>query len=91
MADRIHLVLDSAEKERFRAAAAREGKTLSAWLRDAAQERVAARERERGLRTREDLEAFFRHCDEREVGQEPDWEAHRLVIERSLRSGEGDS
>ncbi len=91
MPERIHLVLDPVDKERFRAAAVREGKTLSAWLRDAAEERVAAAERERGLATPEDLEAFFRACDEREPGREPDWEAHRKVIERSLRSGEADS
>jgi len=91
MADRIHLVLDPTEKERFRAAAAREGKTLSAWLRDAAKEHVAARAGERGLRTPEEVEAFFQLCDEREVGREPDWEAHRQVIERSIRSGAGES
>jgi len=33
------------------------------------------------------LEAFFTACDERESGEEPDWEAHREVIERSIRSG----
>ena len=91
MADRIHLVLDPAEKERFRAAASREGKNLSAWLREAAEERLAASQTERGLRTPEDLAAFFRRCDERELGREPDWEVHRQVIERSIRSGAGDS
>ncbi|MHB1193228.1 MAG: antitoxin [Longimicrobiales bacterium] len=91
MVDRIHLVLDRAEKERFRAAAEREGKNLSAWLRDAAEERVAASQRARGLRTSEDMAAFFRRCDQRESGMEPDWEAHRKVIERSIRSGAGDS
>ena len=91
MPERIHLVLDPAEKERFRAAAVREGKTLSAWLRDAAEERLAIAVRQRGLSTREDLEAFFRRCDQRESGREPDWEAHRKVIERSIRSGAGDS
>lgn len=89
MADRVHVVLHTAEKERFRAAAAREGKTLSAWLRDAAQERIAAADRDRGLATPQDLEAFFRRCDEREVGREPDWEVHRQVIERSIGSGAG--
>ena len=91
VADRVHVVLHPAEKELFRAAAAREGKTLSAWLRDAAQERLAAAERERGLATPQDLEAFFQRCDEREVGREPDWEVHRQVIERSIRSGAADS
>ncbi|MDP2959675.1 MAG: hypothetical protein Q8N53_24945 [Longimicrobiales bacterium] len=91
VADRVHVVLHPVEKERFRAAAAREGKTLSAWLRDAAQERIAAADRDRGLATPQDLAAFFQRCDAREVGQEPDWEIHRQVIERSIRSGAGDS
>lgn len=91
MPERIHLVLDPAEKERFRAAAVREGKTLSAWLRDAAEERLAAAQREHGLRTPEDLAAFFRRCDQRESGREPDWEAHKQVIGRSIGSGAGDS
>lgn len=90
MADRIHVVLDPAEKERFRAAAEREGKTLSAWLRDVAQDRLRARSG-RGLDTADELGAFFRHCDEREVGREPDWESHRRVIERSVASGATDT
>lgn len=91
MADRIHLVLHPAEKERFRAAAAYEGKSLSAWLRDAAEERAAATDRHQGLRTADELAAFFRRCDEREKGREPDWEVHRQVIERSIRTGAGDA
>ena len=87
MAERIHIVLGREEKERYRMAAAREGRSLSEWLREAAKERYAASEERRGLETREDLKGFFSACDERESGREPDWEEHRRVIEGSKVQG----
>ncbi len=89
MAERIHLVLEPAEKERYRSAAAREGKSLSRWLREAAAQRLAAAEEQRGIDSLQALDAFFRECDEREVGREPDWEAHRQLIEHSMAAGAG--
>jgi Ribbon-helix-helix protein, copG family len=89
MADRLHIVLDAAEKERFREMAAREGRTLSEWVRDAAREKAATAEAERMLDTVESLEAFFEECGRRETGVEPEWESHREVIERSIASGAG--
>jgi len=87
MVDRIHLVLDAAEKERFRRMAVREGKTLSAWVRDAARDRAASMEALEGLETEEDLHRFFDACDARESGCEPDWTEHEHVIQRSKTSG----
>lgn len=45
----------------------------------------------RDLDTPEELEAFFKECDQRELGREPDWEAHRRGIERSVASGAADT
>jgi hypothetical protein len=87
MTERIHLVLDAVEKERFRRLAVREGKTLSAWVRDAARDHAASLEARGSLDTGEDLRAFFDACDARETGREPDWEEHERVIERSRTSG----
>ena len=87
MTSRIHVLLDDAEKARYRAQAAREGKSLGAWLRAAAEDRLRAAEGRRDLRTRSGLEQFFTECDRRESGREPDWEDHRLAIERSRRNG----
>lgn len=84
---RIHIILEEAEKERYRSQAAREGKSLTAWLREAAREKLAAAERRHGLDTVEELRAFFAACSQRESEPEPDWEAHRRVIEESIRSG----
>lgn len=87
MSARIHIVVDAAEKERFRRAAERKEKTLSEWLREAARERLA-RDRERvRLDTLEELRAFFLHSDQRASGREPDWEKHERVIAASIRGG----
>ena len=83
MVSRVHVLLDDAEKARYRAQAAREGKSLGAWLRAAAEDRLRAAAMHRDLRTRGSLEQFFAECDERESGREPDWDEHREVIERS--------
>jgi hypothetical protein len=91
MAERIHIVVDRTEKEQFRGLAARDGKSLSEWLRDAAREKAAATEAEAVLGTVEDLRVFFAECDEREPGTEPDWEQHRSVIDRSVSRGAAES
>ena len=87
MGERIYITIDRAEKERFRRMAARKGQTLGEWLRDAAREQLALEERFRRLDSTEALAEFFADCEERELEREPDWEAHRRVIERSMASG----
>ena len=89
--ERIHIVLSQAEKERFRTRAAREGKSLSAWIRDAAREKLLAEEARSRLNSRMRLKEFFQECDAREFGAEPDWVDHRKVIEGSIGSGFGQS
>jgi len=86
MSTRIHLVLAEAEKALFEQAARKEGQTLSAWLREAASEKLA-RTTPPTLTTVADLEAFFERCNQREEGREPDWEVHRQVIEASRGDG----
>jgi len=86
MSTRIHLVLSEEEKAVLESAARRNGMSLSAWLREAAQEKLG-RDRAPLLATREALEAFFRACDAREQGEEPDWDVHREVIEASKTQG----
>lgn len=90
---RIHLVVDEAEKERFRRHAERRGLSLSEWLREAARNRAAGEEERTSLDDRESLESFFRECDRLSEHPEPDWEDHERRIHRSIRSGssaEGD-
>lgn len=92
MPERIHLVVTGEEKELYRRMAAREGRSLSEWLRAAAQER-AAKAAPRKLDSDEALREFFAACAARRVGQgrEPDWEEHKRVIERSMASGATDT
>ena len=66
MTARIHLVIDERERDAFRARAAAEGLTLSAWLREAARERLE-RERPMEMRTVVDLAVMDRS---RRVGLE---------------------
>lgn len=75
-----------AHKALYEQAARKEGLTLSSWLREAAAEKLE-RETPPTLASGEALKAFFEECREREEGREPDWEAHRVVIEGSRGDG----
>ena len=83
---RVQVLLEEAEREEFRRQAEREGLSLSAWLRRAAQERLRSRARRR-LSTLRELREFFREVDAREKGREPDWDEHLAVMARSRASG----
>lgn len=83
---RVQVLLDEGEQEHFRQQAEREGLSLSAWLRQAGQERLRSR-RVRRLSTLRELREFFRAVDAREKGREPDWDEHLAVIDRSRTSG----
>jgi hypothetical protein len=86
MSTRIHLVLSEEEKARLAQVARREGMTLSAWLRSAAEEKLR-RSAPPTLSTGEELDAFFQACDERERGKEPDWKNHLEVMKASRSEG----
>ena len=86
MSIRVQVVMDEIDREAFRQAAAREGLSLSDWLRRAARERLEAAAIPE-LSSVESLRAFFEECDAREEGTEPDWHQHRTVIEESKAKG----
>ena len=86
MSIRVQVVMDVIEREAFRRAAAREGVSLSDWLRRAARERLQAAARPK-LHSVDELRVFFEECRRREQGAEPDWQQHREVIEESKASG----
>ncbi len=91
MAKRIQVVLNEEEREHFRESARREGMSLSAWMRQAAIERIERLRARREFDNTEQLAAFFAECDQGEVDAEPSWSEHRKVIERSIRSGGSDT
>lgn len=86
MSTRVQVVIDELERETFRQAAAREGLSLSDWLRRAARDRLRSASQAK-LQTVAQLRAFFRDCSAREQGEEPDWREHRAVIEESRAHG----
>ncbi len=86
MPARIHLIIDERERDAFRARAAAEGLTLSAWLREAARDRLE-RERPMEIRTVVELDRFFAERARAEAGAEPDWAQHLAVMDRSRRVG----
>ena len=90
MSKRVQVILEEAERERFRQIAHDEGLSLSAWLREAGRQRADAA-RARKLRTVQDLRKFFARIDEREQGVEPDWNEHEAAIERSIAEGAAES
>ena len=72
---RIHFVVKESAKIRYQAEAEREGKSLGQWLREAADERLAATRR---------LKAFAAKCDARHPpgAKEPDWpEIKKMLVE----------
>ncbi len=86
MTARVQIVVDEIEREAFRQAAAREGLSLSDWLRRAARDRLASSSPSK-LSSLTDLRNFFEDCDRREQGEEPDWQEHRRMIEESKATG----
>ena len=82
---RIHVVLDADEREAFRAAAAREGLSLSEWIRESARDRLRA-SRRRHLRTADDVLRLFAEVDasrgpaDGHPPQEEDWAATKRRI-----------
>ena len=83
---RIHFVVSEAEKAGYQSQARLEGKSLGAWMREAADEKLAAARPARRF-TLEDLRAFNAECDARTAGRrEPDWpEQKRLIAESRVR------
>ena len=85
---RVQLVMADEDRERFVDQARREGMSLSAWLRAAARERLAARQRVKLFETPEDVEVFFRSCASLEGPEtEPDWDEHLHIMSESRTRG----
>jgi plasmid stability protein len=86
MSVRVQVILDEKEAAKFRSQAARESKSLSAWLRDAGRRMLEASEH-RPLNDPESLKAFFEKCRDREKGTEPDWIEHKAAILKGFQAG----
>lgn len=83
---RIHFIVPETDKIGYLSQARREGKSLGAWMREAAEEKLAG-SRPAGRFSLADLHAFNKRCDAAEAGRkEPDWlEQKRLIAESKVR------
>ena len=79
-------MLDPAEKARLARGAKHLGRSLSAFMREAALDRLAELEGQKPF-TKQDLREFFKQCGKLESGREPDWQEHLQVINGSIRQG----
>ena len=82
---RVQVRLDEKDLSSIRRLARRAKVSVSAWMRAAARALLGEGEPRR-FRTGAELEAFFKECDARESGREPDWDEHLAVMQRSRRS-----
>jgi hypothetical protein len=88
---RVQVLVDETEREAFRQVAEREGKSLSGWLRESAKERLEASKAANRITSVADLKKFFKACDLREKGREPDWQEHLRAMEESRATGRSDT
>ncbi len=85
---RVQILIPDDDRDRLVHQARKEGMTLSAWLRTAAHQRLAAQQRSQPFESSNDIEAFFRQCDALEGPEtEPDWGEHLAVIDESRKRG----
>ena len=68
---KVELVISDEDQERFAHQARREGMSLSAWLLDAAHERIEAGRSVMRLESPEDLWALFHGCNEMDEMDDP--------------------
>ena len=85
---RVQLVIPDDDKARFVKQARREGMSLSAWIREAARERLERRQSVKRFESPEDVVEFFRSCAALDGPEtEPEWEEHLRVMNESRGRG----
>jgi len=84
---RVQVILQEEEAARFKAKALKESKSLSAWLRDAGKKMIEMNKQTHPLTDPDSLEVFFKKCNQREHGTEPDWEEHKRLILEGFQAG----
>ena len=89
MSVRVQVILKEKEAAQFKAQAQKESKSLSSWLRDAGKKALNETRRRESLKDATSLKSFFKECDNREQGKEPDWEEYKQLIIEGYRTGGG--
>ena len=87
MSMRVQVILEEDEATKFRSQALKESKSLSAWLREAGRKMLELNGRALPLSDPVTLKSFFKRCNERGKGKEPEWEDHKTLILEGYRTG----
>jgi len=85
MSVRVQVILDEGELAKFKSQALKESKSLSAWLREAGKKILKENEKREPLREPVFLRGFFKECNKREKGAEPDWNEQKRLILKSYQ------
>ena len=86
MSIRVQVILDEKDAAQFRVQAQKESKSLSSWLKDAGRRALDENKRLDSLKDPTSLKTFFKECEKREKGREPDWEEQKqLILEVGVR------
>ena len=88
--ERVQVLLEPSEREKFARAADRSHESLSSWLRDAGRDRLAREQRD-GMMSVSELREFFDTCNASDDKPEPDWQDHKRIIEQSIGDGATDT
>ena len=87
---RVHFVVAEVDKIRYQSQATREGKSLGAWLREAAAEKLSSGATKR-FASVEEFDEYIARCQERAAAgggpdREPDWEeTKKLILDSKIR------
>jgi hypothetical protein len=87
MSFRVQVILDKEDVALFKSQAMKESKSLSAWLRDAGKKMIEINRQNQRLTDPDSLNRFFRKCNEKENGVEPDWKDHKRLILAGYQAG----
>ena len=87
MSVRVQVILKEEEAARFKARAIKESKSLSAWLREAGNKIIEMNKEPHHLIDHDALDNFFKKCNQREQGTEPDWPEHKRLILEGFQTG----
>jgi len=87
MSIRVQIVLGEDEASKFKSQALKESKSLSSWLREAGRKMLEMNRQNQPLTDPGSLKMFFKKCNTREQGIEPDWEEHKRLILEGFREG----
>ena len=85
---RVQLIIPDDDWSRFVHQALMEGMTYSAWLREAAREKLEDRQKGKRFATSKEVQEFFQACVSMGGPDvEPDWSEHVRIIEQSRAGG----